>query len=147
VVFMKRVAVVIAVVAVLAMAGSALAWHGKGPGGMARGVFPERMAQAPGCGGCGGCGYGNLSMGPGRGPGGFRAGALAGAPQLPAELQAKVQEMRKFRLQLQLLMMEDKVDEAKAREIFQKVQGLRNEMAEWHFNEMMKSNPKAAPQS
>ena len=145
---MKRVAVAIAVVAVLVTAGSALAWHGRGPGGMARGGSPEWMAQAPGWGWCGGgCGYGNFPMGPGRGPGGFRAGAPAGLPQLPAELQAKVQEMNKAHLQLRLMMMEDKVDEAKAREIFQKIQGLRNEMAEWRFNEMMKNNPKVAPQS
>ena len=144
---MKRVAVVIAVVAVLVTAGSALAWHGKGRGIMPGGSAPAQLALAQGCGGCGGCGDDNLAMKCGRGPGGFRAGALAGVPQLPAELQAKVQEMSKARLQLRLMMMEDKVDEAKAREIFHKIQGLRNEMAEWRFNEMMKNNPKVAPQS
>lgn len=63
-----------------------------------------------------------------------RRGAMA---EMPAELRAKMTEMEKARLQLRLAMMNDPVDQAKAREIFAKMQSLRSEMAAWRFEQML----------
>lgn len=145
VVAVKKTTMVVTVLAVLAVAGTALAWGGCGMGGMpgkgGPGCFMMSSAMEAGCHGCG-----DRSEGRGhrRGPGALSAEKGPRENQLPAELQAKVQEMRKAHLQLQLLLMEDKVDEAKAREVFQKIQGLRGEMAAWHFNEMLKNHDKPA---
>ena len=147
VVAVKKTTMVVTVLAVLAVAGTALAWNGGcGMGGMPGKGGPEcLMMNSPMGAGCGGCGEGSEGPGHRRGPGAFRSGKHDRGTQLPAELQAKVQEMRKARLQLQLLLMEDKVDEAKAREVFQKMQGLRNQMAEWRFNEMLKKQGQPTP--
>ena len=144
---MKKTTMVVTVLAVLAVAGTALAWNGGcGMGGMPGKGGPEcLMMNSPMGAGCGGCGEGSEGPGHRRGPGAFRSGKHDRGTQLPAELQAKVQEMRKARLQLQLLLMEDKVDEAKAREVFQKMQGLQNQMTEWRFNEMLKKQGQPTP--
>ena len=63
-----------------------------------------------------------------------RMGAMA---EMPAELKAKMTEMEKARLQLRLAMMNDPVDQAKAREIFGKIQSIRSEMAAWRFEQML----------
>ncbi len=63
-----------------------------------------------------------------------RRGAMA---EMPAELRAKMTEMEKAGLQLRLAMMNDPVDQAKAREIFAKMQSIRSEMAAWRFERML----------
>ena len=63
-----------------------------------------------------------------------RMGAMA---EMPAELKAKMTEMEKARLQLRLAMMDNPVDQAKAREIFGKIQSIRSEMAAWRFEQML----------
>jgi len=45
--------------------------------------------------------------------------------------------MEKTRLQLRLAMMENPVDQAKARDLFAKIQSLRSEMAAWRFERML----------
>lgn len=140
---MKRWIGLLAVLAVLAVTGTAMAWHG---GCGMRDMMGNSMGRAQGAffsgcpemgGACGGsCGDGRCGSPrtdhPGKGPRWNDA---------PAQIRGTVQEMRKAQLQLQLLMMEDAVDEAKAREVFQRIQGFRNTLAEWRFGEMMKKRP------
>ena len=141
---MKRMVLAGAAVVVLVVAGVAFAY---GPG-MGRGVCGAAggecvMAQG-GASGCGGpCGFRgsrrmrSLDDGDCRFGGRKMMGRREGRMDVPAELRTKMTEMEKTRLQLRLAMMENPVDQAKARDLFAKIQSLRSEMAAWRFERML----------
>ena len=158
---MKRIILAGVAVAVLAIAGAAFAF---GPG-MGRGVCgaasdqcvmactemagsaeapmnapcgPRSMQRSDRC--CGAWNDDSPKYSCGRGgrfEGRRMMGRMGATAEMPAELRAKMTEMEKARLQLRLAMIDDPVDQAKAREIFGKIQSLRSEMAAWRFERML----------
>ena len=158
---MKRIILAGVAVAVLAIAGAAFAF---GPG-MGRGVCgaagdqcvmacgemtgsaeapvnapcgPRSMQRSDRC--CGAWNDDSPKYSCGRGgrfEGRRMMGRMGATAEMPAELRAKMTEMEKARLQLRLAMMDNPVDQAKAREIFGKIQSIRSEMAAWRFEQML----------
>ena len=174
---MKRIILAGVAVAVLAIAGAAFAFGpGMGRGGcgaagdqcfMACGEMtgsaeapvnapcgPRSMQRSDRC--CGAWNDDSPKYSCGRGgrfEGRRMMGRMGAMAEMPAELKAKMTEMEKARLQLRLAMMDNPVDQAKAREIFGKIQSIRSEMAAWRFERMLaeqvkeKAAAKAQPSS
>lgn len=118
----------LALAAVLVVAGSAFAWGGQGrPGQGPRFSGAGRWeCRAPdGVGQFGGRG---AMMGGGFG----RFGA-----DLPEAMQEKVLEMRKIQHEMALALMEKDVDKAKVMALHEKKMGLRNEVSKWRFEQRL----------
>lgn len=155
----KKIAAMLAVVAIMAFSGSAIAYggkyHGKGQWGWNHG----RQMMGPGgqgfCQGWSGGGYGPGGQGgPGfcqggqwsgqggpkyfKGSGGFKGGQRFGGNfNIPQEIRDKMTEADKLRIDLRAEMTRDKPDKARALEAWKKHRALRNEIAEWMFNQRL----------
>ena len=130
---MKKLATAAAVIAVVVMAGSAMAYGGRHYGGGPRGWegYPgdghhywqqgggPRYAPAPG-----------EPRGPG--PRDFRSERGPNI-EIPQEIRDKITEARKLQIDLHAELDKRPLDKAKATEIYKKHRALRNEISEWFF--------------
>ena len=118
---MRRNVLVLAVVALVAFAGSAFAYGHGGWGGGCRGGEPRAL--------CGGEGD----------PQGVHSGFGARMrTEVPQAVRHLMDEAHRTQLQLRLALTEDKVDAAKAKALFEKAQELRGKIARWRFEESLK---------
>ncbi|WP_026369033.1 hypothetical protein [Aminiphilus circumscriptus] len=133
---MRKMSVVVAVVAVLAVGGAAFAWGGMGM----RSGWMGCMDGCPMLGMSGG--FGPMMMGAGDAEGVCGQKALRGrAPrmaQLPEDVRAKMTEVQKLYMQMRLVLLEEKPDFDKARELHEKMLTLHGELARWRFDQMVK---------
>jgi hypothetical protein len=78
---------------------------------------------------------------------GFRGGAWrqgAGTRvELPAEITAKMTELQRTHLEMRLALMQEDPDVTKARDLFGKSQEIRNEIAQWHFEQALEKLQKS----
>jgi hypothetical protein len=133
---MRKMSVVVAVVAVLAVGGAAFAWGGMG-------MRSGRMGGMDGCPMLGmSGGFGPMMMGAGDAEGALgqklprgRAPRMA---QLPEDVRAKMTEVQKLHMQMRLVLLEEKPDFDKARELHEKMLTLHGELARWQFDQMVK---------
>ena len=58
--------------------------------------------------------------------------------EVPQAVRHLLDEAHRTQLQLRLALTEDKVDAAKAKALFEKVQDLRGKIARWRFEENLK---------
>jgi hypothetical protein len=128
---MKRSAIaVLALVALVAAAGSALAYGGYGfmwgggygPGGMMRG-------WGPGYGGCGpqGSDFDSRSR-------------LYNTPygtEIPPKIAEDMRQLERTRLELQSMAYEGRIDRAKASQLHERMLSLQNEIARWQFEQWL----------
>jgi hypothetical protein len=133
---MRKMSVVVAIVAVLAVSGAAFAWGGMG-------MRSGRMGGMDGCPMLGmSGGFGPMMMGAGDGEGAWGQKAPRGrAPrmaQLPEDVRAKMTEVQKLHMQMRLVLLEEKPDFDKARELHEKMLTLHGELARWQFDQMVK---------
>lgn len=157
---LKKVLAMITVVAVLSLAGSALAYGG----GMYHGQHGNRgnghhhhNQQGFNCDLCGQAGqswqsgqkYAPGSQNGGNGPvanmpcrmmpGGRSNGRWAA--DVPQEMRDKMVEAEKLKIDLRAEMSKLQVDKAKAMEIWKKHRALKNEIAEWSFAQRLEQMP------
>ncbi len=133
---MRKMSVVVAIVAVLAVSGAAFAWGGMG-------MRSGRMGGMDGCPMLGmSGGFGPMMMGAGDAEGALgqklprgRAPRMA---QLPEDVRAKMTEVQKLHMQMRLVLLEEKPDFDKARELHEKMLTLHGELARWQFDQMVK---------
>jgi hypothetical protein len=59
--------------------------------------------------------------------------------QLPAEITDKMTVLQRTHLEMRLALTEEKPDVARARELFEKSQEIRNEVARWHFERALEN--------
>ncbi len=145
---MKRYIVAIALVALVLAAGAAFAhgymWnkgHGENscPGG---GSLPFMGQGGPGM-------YGpqrdeDHHMRPeGHWRGSSNRGRGWNNSRFPREISDKMTEIQKLQLDMRREMLEEKPDIDLLRELHGKMQKIRNEMADWHFNQYLESLNKA----
>ena len=129
---MRRNVMILAVVALVAFAGSAFAYgHGGWGGGHCMGGTDAALW------GGGGSGFGGGPQGEPRGQGVRMMGK-----DVPQAIRNLMNEAHRTNLQLRLALTEDKVDAAKAKALFEKAQELRGKIARWRFEESLKrKNP------
>lgn len=132
---MRKAGVLAAVVAVLAVSGAAFAWGGMGMwGGRPGGVEGCPMFGA-------GDGFGPTMMGQGGfgGPWGqkFPHGRAFRGARLPEEVRAKMTEVQRLHMQMGLVLLEEKPDFDRARELHEKLLSLNTELARWRFDQMV----------
>lgn len=155
----KRMIATLTVVAVLAIAGSAIAYGGRhygggaGPGGgCACGNAPMtgpgnayRQDGAP---------HGRMQLQPPQGEHGRRAklhGAQNGPgkwnAEMPQNIRDKQVEAEKLAIDLRAEMSKPQIDKAKALEIWKKKQALHGEISEWRFAQRLEraANRPATP--
>ena len=127
---MRRNVMILAVVALVAFAGSAFAHgHGGWGGGHRMGGTDAAL--------CGEGGFGGGPQGEPRGQGTRMMGK-----DVPQAIRNLMNEAHRTNLQLRLALTEDKVDAAKAKALFEKAQELRGKIARWRFEESLKrKNP------
>lgn len=143
---MKRSILAVALIAVVLAAGAAFAhggmWNrgfgGRGcPGGgsvpyMGQGG-PERMhgpfgdKDYPRDNEYGRCGFSS------------NRGRRSGKDSIPKEISDKMTEMQKLNLDMRREMLEEKPDVDLLRELHDKMQKIRNDMAGWHFEQYLNS--------
>ncbi|MGC9489810.1 MAG: hypothetical protein ACP5CD_01105 [Thermovirgaceae bacterium] len=78
---------------------------------------------------------------------GFRGGAwrqgVGTRVELPAEITAKMTELQRTHLEMRLALMQEDPDVTKARDLFGKSQEIRNEIAQWRFEQALKELQKS----
>lgn len=144
---MKKVLAVLTVVAVLSLAGSAMAYegrhHGRGPGS------GQNWQQ-----GGGPCWQGDghrWHRGPGPRDGGFdRMGPGAHRnwnADVPENIRNKMVEAEKLMIDLRDEMSKPQIDKARALEVWKQHRALRNDISEWFFTQRLEqaTNRPATP--
>ena len=158
VVIMKKVLAVVAVIAVVCVAGTALAQprareEGRRvPTQMMPGQ-PQPMNPQFGGEGCR-CGRdidrrqgnGRMNFSPNGMPGDFggrghkgKFGEMMFAPDMPDEIKAKVVEAAKLRIDLKAALSQKPVDKAKALEVFTKIQKAEQDIETWKFSKYLEN--------
>ncbi len=146
---MKKVLAVVAVIAVVCVAGAALAQPRarddarrmppqlqKSFTGEQGHIDQRQGQQFTGDPNFEGRGRGLCRMGNGRGNGrGY--GRLGVAPDMPEELRAKAVEAAKLRIDLEEVCSAKTIDKAKAMELFGKIQQAENEVRTWRFSKRL----------
>ena len=74
---------------------------------------------------------------------GHRGGRLGFTPDMPEEIRAKAVEAAKLRIDLEAVMSAKPIDKAKAMEIFGKIQQTENEVKMWKFENRLNMMEKA----
>lgn len=70
---------------------------------------------------------------------GFRGQTKSGGWEVaPAEIQNSMKELQRAQLELRLALTKEPVDSKKVTELHEKVLNLHNEMARWHFDQILK---------
>lgn len=59
--------------------------------------------------------------------------------RFPREINDKMKEIQKFQLDMRREMLEEKPDIELLKDLHGKMQKIRNEMADWHFNQYLES--------
>ncbi|WP_198470752.1 hypothetical protein [Acetomicrobium sp. S15 = DSM 107314] len=143
---MKRSTIaVLALVALVAAAGSALAYGGYGfePHHMWGGGYGPRGMMGGWRSGYGGCGYGLGAMNWGYGPqgGDFDSRSrLNNAPygtEIPPKIAENMRQLERTRLELQSMVYEGRIDRAKASQLHERMLSLQNEIARWRFEQRL----------
>lgn len=143
---MSKKIVLLALAAVMIFSVSAFAQGGPGMGPMAGDWGDSAQFFGPGM---MWSGFGAPWGMPGQG--GWRMGPWSGAlrqgageqVQLPAEITDKMVILQRTHLEMQLALTEEEPDVAKARELFEKSQEIRNEIARWQFERFLENFQKS----
>jgi len=143
---MSKKIVLLALAAVMVFSVSAFAQGGPGMGPMAGNWGDSAQFFGPGM---MWSGFGAPWGMPGQG--GWRMGPWSGAlrqgageqVQLPAEITDKMVILQRTHLEMQLALTEEEPDVAKARELFEKSQEIRNEIARWQFERFLENFQKS----
>jgi hypothetical protein len=75
--------------------------------------------------------------------GGALRQGVDGRVQLPAEITDKMVILQRTHLEMQLALTEEEPDVARARELFEKSQEIRNEIARWQFERVLENFQKS----
>ncbi len=143
---MSKKIVLLALAAVMVFTVSAFAHGGPGMGPRAGDWGDSAQFFGPGMMWCGfGAGWGmprqgGWHMGPWSG--GLRQG-VDEQVQLPAEIIDKMAILQRTHLEMQLALTEEEPDVARARELFEKSQEIRNEIARWQFERVLENFQKS----